>query len=179
MPNWCTNVLIVSGPTEDLDAFKDKARGLDDTNRESPLRFNQLFPLPEKIEITESISGGVMPDWYDWRVANWGTKWDINAGDINELYVDKTNWVLKFDTAWGPPVELIKNIDSMFPTLHFGILYVEPGMDFSGVEEFGADNYSKDFPPSIMVPSISTLILNALECYSFESNIIDPSEYSQ
>ena len=43
-------------------------------------------------------------DWYDWRCANWGTKW--NAGDC-EIY---TNGTVRFNTAWAPPVPVIKKI---------------------------------------------------------------------
>ena len=44
-------------------------------------------------------------NWYDWRVANWGTKW--NACD--SAYDEETEMV-KFDTAWSIPYQIISKI---------------------------------------------------------------------
>lgn len=40
-------------------------------------------------------------DWYDWSVANWGTKW--NAYDVHYTTHDDTKLVLQLDTAWDTP----------------------------------------------------------------------------
>ena len=43
-------------------------------------------------------------DWYDWNRANWGTKW-------NAVYcVIYKNGIIRFNTAWCPPVPVIKKI---------------------------------------------------------------------
>ena len=44
-------------------------------------------------------------NWYDWRVANWGTKW--NACDSE---YDKESEMVKFDTAWSIPYQIISKI---------------------------------------------------------------------
>lgn len=41
-------------------------------------------------------------NWYDWRTANWGTKW--NACDTN---YDKDSESLRFDTAWSIPYPIL------------------------------------------------------------------------
>ena len=45
-------------------------------------------------------------NWYDWAIANWGTKW--NACDSDCSHVDE-GWIT-FDTAWCMPEPIIKKI---------------------------------------------------------------------
>ena len=48
-------------------------------------------------------------DWYDWSVANWGTKWDAcNSRIINndEIY---------FDTAWNEAEPIHKKLSEKYP----------------------------------------------------------------
>lgn len=48
-------------------------------------------------------------DWYDWRIANWGTKWNVEKNvDIDNL--SDNNITLWFSTAWSPPVPLIGSL---------------------------------------------------------------------
>jgi len=70
-------------------------------------------------------------NWYNWSIANWGTKWDacescINNNDINFFSVS-------FETAWAPPIDWIDNIMEDFPDLCFELEYEEPGMCFGGL----------------------------------------------
>lgn len=52
--------------------------------------FQTIIPMDEKLLEGE--------DWYDWRVKNWGTKWEGYGGRFND---DQTAFT--FDTAWSPP----------------------------------------------------------------------------
>lgn len=55
-------------------------------------------------------------DWYGWRIANWGTKW--NAWDCTYgTRVDYEESILSFYTAWGAPVPVIEKLASMFPNV--------------------------------------------------------------
>lgn len=55
-------------------------------------------------------------DWYKWRCANWGTKWD--AGDID--YNEETQ-ELHFSTAWAPPEQIFAKIQDDFPDARLSI----------------------------------------------------------
>ncbi len=55
-------------------------------------------------------------DWYKWRCANWGTKWD--AGDID--YNEETQ-ELHFSTAWAPPEQIFAKIQDDFPDAKLSI----------------------------------------------------------
>lgn len=58
-------------------------------------------------------------DWYGWRTANWGTKW--NACDIEKI----TPTSIKFDTAWSSPFPVMLKLSEMFPTLTLQVFYAD------------------------------------------------------
>ena len=69
-------------------------------------------------------------NWYDWRVANWGTKWDVNA----KLRIDdETYLAYSFDSAWSPPIAWLEKVVKQFPKLHFKLKYEEEGIGFMGI----------------------------------------------
>ena len=66
---------------------------------------------------------------YDWRITNWGTKWDVES-DIFDMD-DTVSY--NFCSAWAPPIEWIRLASKEFKRLEFKIKYEEPGMCFMGV----------------------------------------------
>lgn len=149
MPNWCQNKLTVTGPKAMLDKFiadakakGNKKKGIEATE----LSLDKLYPTPSDNEIKNtkqllppnatveqkmlaSLFAKSQPDWYSWRVTNWGTKWDVTA------YVAKREpkkIVYEFDSAWAPPEEAFKKISNDYPDLKFALNYREDGMGFRG-----------------------------------------------
>jgi hypothetical protein len=122
MPNWAYNYLTVSGPVEALDKWRIAlANEKDMTPR---LLFNKLLPLPPEEE----------ENWYNWRVENWGTKWDI--GDEHGVEPDVENhseYFYDFETAWSPPLELFATIAGDFPGVRFELGWYEEQMYFGGL----------------------------------------------
>lgn len=57
-------------------------------------------------------------DWYGWRVAHWGTKWD--AYDI----VPCGN-IIEFNTAWSAPVPVIQELAKKFPDVGFTLEWAD------------------------------------------------------
>ena len=80
--------------------------------------FQKIIPMDEKLLEGE--------DWYDWRVKNWGTKWDGGDGRFND---DQTAFT--FDTAWSPPLPIIKKLAELTGQT-FILQYMELGMFFCG-----------------------------------------------
>lgn len=70
--------------------------------------------------------------WYDWRIANWGTKWDITDVYSNGYEDDENSVEYSFSTAWSPPTNFFKTIASNYPLLKFELEYEEPGCAFEG-----------------------------------------------
>lgn len=50
------------------------------------------------------------PTWYEWRIQNWGTKWNASSAEIAEGR-------LSFLTAWNAPKAVMEKLSQMFPTV--------------------------------------------------------------
>ena len=126
MPNWCENSLKVIGNKEDLVKFKEQAKSKE-KSIVTDIRMNNFVKMPK--ELIDTTSPREHPNWYEWALENWGTKWDLAAHLIrekdNELFYE-------FDSAWSPPIKWLENIGTMFPKLTFELEYREGGMCFQG-----------------------------------------------
>jgi len=146
MPNWCNNTLSIQGPTDTLKPLWEEA------NREGSGLLNAMKPMPEELDGTTSPApkeGTPQPlidgynNWYDWRVANWGTKWDVDLeglefkdnGDGTAAIV---GW---FDSAWAPPIEAYNTFLDDMDNCTLESFYEEGGMDFAGHYDNGSDDY--------------------------------------
>ena len=68
--------------------------------------------------------------WYDWRLANWDTKWD--AYDVVVTDEDPDQFEVEFNTAWSPPEAVCHALREQYPDLSVSWFYDEPGMEFAG-----------------------------------------------
>ena len=132
MPNWCNNTISLSGPKDKVKAIFDKAKAED-------ALLQQLDPMPKELEGTTSPSDG--DNWYDWRINNWQTKWDVDVENL-EFKEDGDTGIIEgwFDSAWSPPTGaydtfLAKNEDCSIKSY-----YYEGGMDFGGFYDDGCDD---------------------------------------
>jgi hypothetical protein len=138
MPNWCSNTATFYGSKEQLDALK---------NAEDGNILNVIIPCPpelnnselttsygdqEKQKVVEQLKAQAREkygyeSWYDWNVANWGTKWDVNA----EFVEEGDGWVtFVFDSAWSPPINAYDAAQEQ--GIKVDAMYHEPGMNFCG-----------------------------------------------
>jgi len=106
MPNWIYNRLVVHTTHPEL---KSKLGALADAKTQSPLNqdqafFSLFFPRPENVE-----------DWYTWSIANWGTKWDVDA-DVTrtESKNDADGFLILFNSAWDAPKEFLFQLADRF-----------------------------------------------------------------
>ena len=54
--------------------------------------------------------------WYNWRIRNWGTKWNAYGYEGGVQFDGKS---LRFQTAWSPPEPIIAKLAEMYPDLDF------------------------------------------------------------
>ena len=91
------------------------------------------LPIVKDVGFGEGLvfeSTGKQDDrWYNWRVANWGTKWDCYDLSIDE---DEQELNLQFNTAWSPPEEICRALKEKFEDADIQWFYDEPGMEFAG-----------------------------------------------
>ena len=69
--------------------------------------------------------------WYNWRLQNWGTKWDCYEVDIDDSELEY-GFEVTFDTAWSPPEEICHAIKEQFDEVSVSWFYDEPGMEVAG-----------------------------------------------
>ena len=163
MPNWCENYLRLEVPTKQdadiIDAVLNENRQVYEDYRkdipegrglpfwgEQPLGLlGYLMPEPDYTEgdkkLAEDGINHTFPDWYSWRVNNWGTKWEVTIEHWERDDNDdgSATFNFNFDSAWGPPVGVYDYVSqkegwSLFAT------YIEGGMCFGGYHEEGEDH---------------------------------------
>lgn len=82
-------------------------------------------------------------NWYDWNVANWGTKWgacDASGGQIADTPAG-AEITARFDTAWSFPEPILAALVDRYPTITFGGSFDEEGGFFFGEIENGRPIY--------------------------------------
>ena len=153
MPNWCANSVTVVGPAALVQALVDS-------------RFDLAGILPEpdydQVEVAPAFAeeGGEQvvsqeEAWWHWRVAHWGTKWNVSESEELHAWIksrDEAAGTLVagfgFDSAWSPPVGCYVALKEQ--GLHVRALYYEAGTDFMGIWDDGEDriyaasDYSSD-----------------------------------
>lgn len=192
MPNHVTTRCVVSGPTERIQAFREKHIVVDKDGLN--FDFNTFVPMPALVRDTESSSTvefalfatgkeDVVPrwsgipmtspltyqwakdkgiatreefkawlekehpdafakaekciqaqaetgysNWYDWSLANWGTKWGAYSFHLVDDKPDRLEFM--FDTAWSTPEPIFNKIGELYPDLLFRIHSFDEGWNF-------------------------------------------------
>ena len=113
MPNWTANNVLFVGKRKQLETLKDMLK-----SNENDFDFNNIVPMPKNIfrgnlgrEEEEKYGKN---NWYDWSIANWGTKWN-SVGTRVELKDGSLYYT--FDTAWDCPREIVNALMRMKKTI--------------------------------------------------------------
>ena len=154
MPNYCNNNIVITGPNSVIDKIEKIANG----DKGDLLQY--FYPMPkalqdttaplqkdatkeEKAKAKENLKKYGYDNWYDWRVENWGTKWDImEFYNINrkEIGEDESEISLGFDTAWAPALGAYERFIDKNSNCSLKAYYYEPGCDFMGEWDNGMDS---------------------------------------
>ena len=147
MPNWCNNSITISGPTETIKELWDDA-----TAEEGGL-LDAMVPMPASLNDTVA-DGSEGMNWYNWRVSNWGTKWDVSTEGLE--FIDNgdgtaciTGW---FESAWAPPIGAYEQFLDDMDNCSLSASYHEPGMDFGGFYVDGDDEYLENLHEEFKLP---------------------------
>ena len=141
MPNWCNNTLELQ---HEDPAMIERARA-------AMIRgefLHEFIPVPK--ELSDAVANGQTNEalqekygyssWYDFCVANWGTKWDVGGSDYgNPTVTEDGKMIAGFDSAWAPPITAMERLTDLGFTVK--LYYYEPGMAFAGIWEDGNDDY--------------------------------------
>lgn len=80
-------------------------------------RKNEIIELGKKY-LSNIVKYGYT-NWYDWRIDNWGTKW--NAYETEKI----DDYTIEFNTAWNGVPDLICVLSTMFPEVEFEYIYAD------------------------------------------------------
>lgn len=148
MPNDCYNKISISGNEKDIAKIK---KLLSKGKRKTANVFNFANIIKEPDWDTIPNEDGELPivereglfnfkkfpssnqnddRWYNWRVENWGTKWNSYDCDLVEADSDSLEYV--FYTAWSPPCPVIQALRDKFPEVSISAFYDEPAMELAG-----------------------------------------------
>jgi hypothetical protein len=127
MPNWNSNTVYIAGPADKICALWQRAQS-------GHFYTNALTGQKEE---TSGLLAAMVPigDWdYDRAVAAWGTKWDINTGNLQLLEHGNGRASIEgtADSAWGPPIEAFETYAMENQDVTAELVYKEPGMGFAG-----------------------------------------------
>jgi len=155
MPNWCNNNITISGPTETIQQLWE------DATQENSGLLSAIVPQPDNLfkgsigaaEREQCAEQGI-PNWYDWNISNWGTKWDVSTEgleftDHGDGTASIDGW---FESAWAPPIEAYNTFCDDMDNCSLEASYHEPGMDFAGFYVDGDDEYLENLHEEFELP---------------------------
>lgn len=150
MPNHITNILTIDAPVPRVkEIFKAIAPGPSEEEvraaaakkkaKASKKEADTIFkPAPAEelakrrgntyeIDFEKIVPGrpGDNEGWYEWSIANWGTKW--NAYDMDKL----DDHTILFRTAWSMPWPVIEALSKMFPDVGVQIKWADEDTGFN------------------------------------------------
>ena len=168
MPNWCNNNISITGPNSVIDKIEKIVKAEENTDLsskekgETPGLLQFFHPMPKELEGTTAPA----PDktakdkkiakarklefgadsWYDWRVNNWSTKWELcEFYGVDRQYHSENNEgestiTFGFDSAWSPPINAYEKFIEDNSDCSLKAWYYEGGCDFMGEWDNGIDD---------------------------------------
>ena len=131
MPNWCRNILEITGNNSDLEAFANAAAGFSRERNPELAAGHQVLDFEKLLPIPEDVLGGDYPQArLSWERANWGCA----LGAYRPRMEHGKNGSLSyfFETRWTPHLKLIGTVSLIWEGLVFRISFAEEMGNFAG-----------------------------------------------
>ena len=153
MPNWCDNQITITGPNSVIDKIEKIVQ--EDDSHENTGLLNFMKPMPKQLQDTTSPSSSAdkpqpmvegFDNWYDWRVENWSTKWEVcEFYGVDRQYLSEQNEgestiTFGFSSAWAPPIGAYDKFMESGHNVEIKAYYYEGGCDFMGEWDNGHDD---------------------------------------
>lgn len=158
MPNHVTSICTVTGPSETVATFIEKHVVTDTLHPAMNPKQLPVFDVrtvitrPAILDQTSSPARPGCPfakqakeetgfdNWYDWSLANWGTKW--GTYDFKERERADGKYVFEFQSAWSFPDPVFQKLAKDYPNLVFDVICFDEGGGFGGKGQFnGTDDF--------------------------------------
>ncbi|WP_295087320.1 LPD28 domain-containing protein [Ruminococcus sp.] len=164
MPNHVTNVISFSGDKSRISAMLKEIQN--DEHGIGSVDFEKILPMPDTVYngslgIRERELYGEN-NWYDWRIGNWGTKWNSYGYTENTTFQDGK---IKFLTAWSAPHPILQKLSEMFPDIKIEHEWADEdiGMNCGRYVYYDGERVEEYFPES------------QKECLEFAAKVMDVS----
>ena len=173
MPNWCENKIYISGTKEAVSKVREIFGG------DEP--FGKIKPEPNYDEVVVPYFNGVGKEepeagrpnaWYDWRILNWGTKWEPmfdleNISTGAEFFrEDEGMLLIPMETAWSPPEKICEELVKFDGIEKVFLFAYEQASDFIvAIAYEDGDSYEE----------VNCTLDHYLECYEAARDSDDPS----
>ena len=118
MPNWTTNMVVISCSQSVRPDIIEALTGYDREQQcDIVFDFNKLIPMPEHSDdfqahgnLGHDVIHSGKPrtndnNWYEWSSRNWGTKWPACDAEITEETDTEIHY--RFLTAWDAPRPIV------------------------------------------------------------------------
>ena len=164
MPNHVTNVVSFSGDKSRISAMQKEIQN--DEHGIGSVDFEKILPMPDTVYngslgIRERDLYGEN-NWYDWRLGNWGTKWNSYGYTENTTFQDDK---IKFLTAWSAPHPILQKLSEMYPDVKMKHEWADEdiGMNCGRYVYYDGERVEEYFPES------------QKECLEFAAKVMDVS----
>lgn len=127
MPNWVLNEAHITGNALALNRFVEHIK-----SDEEDFDFDKIIPMPndlfmDNLSFEDRITHPY--NWYDWSIANWGTKWKATDTCVTRNSSDEVS--VSFMTAWSFPTPIWVRLTKDFPELTFRVDYADEDIGFN------------------------------------------------
>ena len=146
MPNHCSNHVYLPAGENAHKVLEPYLYSCEDDGS-TCLDFNKVVPMPPELlaETTQystdkaenerirksNLAKFGFRDWYDWRLANWDTKWNAYWGYVTDDH-------LQFSTAWSSPTKVVAQLAKLL-NKPLRLTYVDEAHLFFGETFFDKD----------------------------------------
>ena len=112
--------------------FKEYMGFLAETGCHTELEDNYLVTYPEidreewdlGKQAYQNIQKYGCPTWYEWRIQNWGAKWNASGAEV-------LDGRLSFLTAWNAPKQILQKLSQMFPSITIHHVWADEDIGFN------------------------------------------------
>ena len=162
MANNIANKLIVNAKTQaEIKNFLSAIAGIE-RGETLDIDFEKIAPTPECVS----------KDWYDWRISNWGTKWNAYETEIDSCSDGSVE--IYFCTANDGAIPIIKKLVEKYPHLEFIYKFADEVIANNCGEIYGIDgSVSLKFPEDDSDEAVALYI----ECWQQEWDNFKKTEY--
>lgn len=127
MPNWCNNVISITGTKENMKDIYVFFM----TANEDAFIMSSLIPEDDDFHKIVEKNDFILSPYSTF----YGTKWDFQINDISIFYIIEDSVGFNVSTAWSPPNSFCQRLSKKF-NVTVDISYEEGGCAFVGMKQY-------------------------------------------